>query len=83
MPDERTPDAREMGYYLSLAQVGVEMVAPLIVGVVIDSYLDTTPWFLIAGTVVGFVGGIWHIVLLANKPDAARRGNGKPGNNPP
>jgi F0F1-type ATP synthase assembly protein I len=82
MPDNRPPDAREMRYYLSLAQTGLEMVVPLIVGLVIDYYAGTTPWFAIAGLVLGFVGGITHLVVMGNKHDAAA-GRDQRGSNPP
>jgi F0F1-type ATP synthase assembly protein I len=75
MPDSRPrpPDAREMRYYFSLAQVGLEMVVPLILGLVMDYYAGTIPWFAISGLVLGFVGGITHLVVLGNKHDAATR----------
>jgi F0F1-type ATP synthase assembly protein I len=82
MPDYRPPDAREMRYYLSLAQAGLEMVVPLIVGLVIDYYAGTTPWFAIFGLVLGFVGGITHLVVMGNKLDAATR-NDRRGSDPP
>jgi F0F1-type ATP synthase assembly protein I len=83
MPGERPPDMREMGIYFTLAQVGVEMVVPLVVGLVIDYYAGTMPWLTMAGMVVGFVGGIVHIVVLANQQEAARRDRNKRGENPP
>jgi F0F1-type ATP synthase assembly protein I len=82
MPDDQQPDTREMGIYLTLAQVGVEMVVPLFVGLIIDYYAGWGPWGLIAGTILGFVGGIAHIIMLANKQEAARRNRQPPGSNP-
>jgi F0F1-type ATP synthase assembly protein I len=82
MTDGRPPDPREMGVYFTLAQVGLEMVAPLFVGLVIDYYADWGPWATIGGTVFGFVGGITHIVLLSNKQDAILRQQKKPGDHP-
>ena len=82
MPDSRPPDAREMGYYLTLAQVGLEMVAPLILGLVIDSYAGTTPWLTLAGVVLGFVGGVTHIIVVTNKHDAAARKDQRRSNPP-
>jgi len=79
MPDKRPPDAREMGFNFTLAQVGVEMVVPLIVGLVIDRYANTSPWFTISGVILGFVGGVTHIVVLTNQQEAARRDKNKPG----
>ena len=73
MPDDRPPDAREMGKYMALAQVGVEMVVPLIVGLAIDSYVGTGPWLMVAGAVLGFVGGIMHLIALSNRQDRPGR----------
>jgi len=83
MAEDRPPDARQMGLYLALAQVGLEMVAPMFLGLVIDNYAGTLPWFMIAGIILGFVGGIYHIVILTRKLDAARREREKPGSNAP
>ncbi len=80
MPGQRPPDdSRELGIYLTLAQVGVEMVAPMIVGLIVDHYAGTSPWLTVAGLILGFVGGLSHIVLLTKKQDAARRKKDKPG----
>jgi F0F1-type ATP synthase assembly protein I len=80
MPEEQPPDQRELGLNLTLAQVGVEMVTPLFVGLVVDHYAGTSPWFTISGVILGFVGGVTHIVLLANRQEMARRKkNDKPG----
>jgi F0F1-type ATP synthase assembly protein I len=73
MPDDRPPDSRELGYYFTLAQVGLEMVAPLIVGLVLDYYLDTGPWLAVGGIIIGFIGGITHIVALTHRHDAEAR----------
>jgi F0F1-type ATP synthase assembly protein I len=62
-------DQREVGYYFTLAQVGLEMVAPLFIGLALDHYLGSSPWGLIVGTVLGFVGGLAHLVMLANRQD--------------
>jgi F0F1-type ATP synthase assembly protein I len=78
MPDERPPDARELGLNMTLAQVGVEMIAPLFVGLVIDHYAGTIPWFTLVGVVFGFLGGLTHIILLTRQQDAARRAKDKP-----
>ena len=60
------------------------MVAPLIVGLVIESVLGTSPWLMLAGILLGFVGGLAHIIMLTNKHDAQeRRKKSPPGGNPP
>jgi hypothetical protein len=83
MPDGAPPDPREMGIYLTLAQVGLEMVAPLIAGLVIDYFAGWGPWATLGGMLLGFVGGITHIVVLSNKQEAAMRNKKPPGDNLP
>jgi F0F1-type ATP synthase assembly protein I len=83
MPDDPSAETRELGYYFALAQVGLEMVTPLIIGLVIDYYAGWGPWATVSGMVLGFVGGVAHIVLLTNKHDAAQRNEQKPGSKPP
>jgi hypothetical protein len=60
-------DRKEMGMYMALAQCGMEMVAPMILGIFLDSRLGTMPWITIISVVLGFVGGLTHMVLMSNK----------------
>jgi F0F1-type ATP synthase assembly protein I len=71
------PDAKEMGYYLSLAQVGMEMVAPMGVGIAIDYYFETKPWATVIGAVFGFTAGLFHLIVLANRPQKGDPGQAK------
>ena len=71
MPKEPN-NTTELGYYYSLAQVGLEMVVPLGIGLVLDHYLQWTPWGVIAGMLLGFVGGLAHLILLVNRHDAKK-----------
>ncbi len=66
---DRQEDRRRLGLYLSLAQCGGEMVVPLVVGLVLDRYLHTMPWLTVAGAVLGFVGGLTHMVVILNRLD--------------
>lgn len=52
----------------AMAAVGTEIVIPVLLGWWLDSYLDSSPWGALLGGVVGFTGGIWHMVQLS-KPD--------------
>jgi F0F1-type ATP synthase assembly protein I len=79
---ERGSDDRRFGLGLMLSQAGMEMVAPIALGVLLDKWLGTLPWLTVGGAVVGFVGGLGHIVWLAHRlnkdEDRARRpGSGK------
>ncbi len=77
---EDRPSPRELGYYFALAQVGLEMVAPMGVGLALDHYLGWRPWGIIGGTVFGFVGGLTHLIVMVNRHDAE---DSKPGDDNP
>jgi F0F1-type ATP synthase assembly protein I len=64
---DRQEDRRRLGLYFALAQCGVEMVAPFVVGLLLDNYLHTVPWLTVAGVVLGFVGGLAHMVVIVNQ----------------
>lgn len=72
---ESPPDFKELGYYFSLAQVGLEMVTPLGMGAVLDYWLDSAPWATVVGAVFGFTGGLVHLIVLANRNNS---GSSKP-----
>lgn len=61
------PDPRELGFYYALSQVGLEMVAPIGLGAGLDHWLESGPWFTIAGAVLGLVGGMTHLVTMLNR----------------
>jgi F0F1-type ATP synthase assembly protein I len=78
MPEGPPDERREMGYYFALAQVGMEFVAPILLGVLLDrSVWNWAPWGLIGGAVLGFVGGLTHLIMLANQQND--KGSGKQG----
>lgn len=60
-------DPRRYGLYLALAQAGLEMVAPLGLGLFLDRVLGWTPWLTLAGAVGGFIGGLTHMIILAQR----------------
>lgn len=64
------PDRKEMGRYVALGQIGMEMVVPILAGLAADHYLGWKPWGVIAGAILGPVGGFVHLVHLLNKMDA-------------
>jgi hypothetical protein len=61
------PDPKEVGRAYAMAQVGMEMVVPIGLGVALDYWLGWTPWATVAGAVIGFAGGLYHLVLMLNK----------------
>jgi F0F1-type ATP synthase assembly protein I len=65
-----SPNGKDLGRYVALGQVGLEMVVPIGIGLAVDYYAGVGPWGVIVGTIVGFAGGLFHLVHLANKLNA-------------
>jgi F0F1-type ATP synthase assembly protein I len=64
------PDSRELGLYFTIAQVGLEMVVPVVVGVLLEnSFEHWRPWGVVVGAVLGLTTGIMHLVILSNRQD--------------
>jgi len=72
MPDQ-VPNSRESGFHWALAQLGLEMVAPMGIGIYLDSRFDWTPWATVVGFVFGFVGGFLHLLVLLKQHDKDER----------
>jgi F0F1-type ATP synthase assembly protein I len=58
-----------MGYYVALAQTGVEMVVPAAIGFYVDDWLGTTPWITIVAAVFGFAAGLTHMIMILRKKE--------------
>ena len=74
---QRLPDPQEMGRYFALAQVGLEMVVPILGGLAIEYYVGGRPWGVIAGAALGLIGGFTHLIVLLNRQSDS--GSSKPG----
>ena len=61
------PNPRETGRLFALSQVGLEMVAPIALGLFLDNHLGWTPWGVSCGAVLGLVGGLAHLVWMLKK----------------
>jgi F0F1-type ATP synthase assembly protein I len=72
------PEQGQAGTYAALAQVGTEMVAPVLAGLVLDHYTGWRPWWTVGGAVFGLVGGISHLVAITNSRQA-KKGPKQPG----
>jgi F0F1-type ATP synthase assembly protein I len=64
---ERPVNPREFGVYLSVAYVGMEMAAPIGLGLLLDHFLGWSPWGVVGGAVFGLVAGVAHLAALANR----------------
>ena len=72
------PTPREMGYYVALAQVGVEMVVPIVAGYWLDDWLKTGPWITSIAAVIGFVAGMLHLILILRQKERDESSDKKP-----
>jgi F0F1-type ATP synthase assembly protein I len=75
------PHGRELGYYFTVAQVGLEMVVPIGVGLLLDNTLGWAPWGVVVGAVLGLATGLTHLVALSNRRHPGEQ-DGAPGEKP-
>ncbi|WP_171469344.1 AtpZ/AtpI family protein [Frigoriglobus tundricola] len=62
---------------LSLAGTAVaELVVPVLLGAWIDRRYGSAPWGLLVGAVVGFVGGVAHLMVVASRSSSSNGGGG-------
>jgi hypothetical protein len=76
-PHDRFPEAamlpgdpRDVRRYFAFSQVGMEMVAPTVAGIMVDLWLHWLPWCTLIGVVLGLVVGFAHLIYLVNKDDS-------------
>ena len=69
MTDQPPPGRSQLAYYAELSQVGVEIAAPIGLGAWLDGYLGWSPWLVITGTLLGFVGGMAHLLAIVSRPE--------------
>ena len=74
---EDSPDPSKLAQYAALSQVGLEMVAPIGLGLLLDYWLAWGPWGVIGGAILGLVGGMAHLVAIlktkSSRESAKRR----------
>jgi F0F1-type ATP synthase assembly protein I len=57
-----------------ITTIGLEFVLPMVLGYGVDSWLGTLPAGTLVGAVLGFVLGIWQIIVMTQQlPGASRR----------
>ncbi len=66
-PESGDADSRQAGQLFALSQVGFEMVVPIVLGLVLDDKLGWRPWGVVAGAVLGLVGGMAHLLWMLKK----------------
>jgi len=62
-------DPKEVGRVYALGQLGLEMVVPIVLGLLADRWLGWSPWGVVAGAVLGFTGGMLHLIVFLKQND--------------
>jgi F0F1-type ATP synthase assembly protein I len=63
-PDDRSPVARAAEWATAAITVGVEMVAPILIGAWLDARLGVKFVFVALGGILGMSAGIWSLVRI-------------------
>ena len=66
---------RLMAKVAQISQIGMEMAVPVGLGIGIDFWLGTMPWFIIIGAILGPVLGFIHLLRILRPPP---QDNGQP-----
>lgn len=66
------PLARAMEWVAKITTVAIEMVLPAVGGSYLDRWLGTRYWVL-AGLVLGFVVGIWHLLQMTRPKSGGKQ----------
>jgi len=73
MPDDdRSSESKVWALYVSIGQIGLEMVVPIALGLLLDRWLGTLPWIGVAGVFIGFFGGLFHLLKMVEKIDRTK-----------
>jgi F0F1-type ATP synthase assembly protein I len=52
-----------------ISTIGLEFALPPLMGVGLDRWWHTRPWFTILGSLLGFAVGMWHILRIAREAE--------------
>jgi F0F1-type ATP synthase assembly protein I len=59
-------DFRLMAKVAQISQIGIEMAVPVGIGIGVDFWLNSMPWFTIVGAILGPTLGFIHLLSLIN-----------------
>ncbi len=81
-PDDRSPYALALAWTSRITAISVQMVAPGIVGYLVDRKLETKALFTLIGFAIGMALGMWQLVRVAqssNQNNQEQNGGELPG----
>jgi hypothetical protein len=64
-PDQRSPLSIGLDWGSRITTIGLEFALPAVLGFGLDRWLNTGPWLTIAGSLLGLLVGILHMIRLA------------------
>lgn len=64
MSDDNSRATSRLARMYQISQVGTEMAIPVGVGLALDYFLGTMPWFTVIGAILGPVLGFWHLLTI-------------------
>ncbi len=70
--DDRPPLVQAMDWASRIMALALQMVVPALLGYWLDTKVGTGFAFLIMGTVIGFITGMWQLIRWS-QPDDRRR----------
>lgn len=74
--NDQTPFLRRVGAYLGVAfELPGTILGGLVLGYFIDAYFGTSPWFLIALTMLAFIGAFVRLVRWVRFFTSKRNGD--------
>jgi ATP synthase protein I len=68
----RVPDASYRAGQLVLSNLVGAPAGGFIIGFVLDKWLGTKPWLMLAMLFAGFAVGVWNVFRIANNPSGRR-----------
>ena len=77
MPAPTDKDFRLMAKVAQISQIGMEMAVPVGIGIGLDFWLKTMPWFTIIGAILGPTLGFIHLLALI-RPSSDKKSESQP-----
>ncbi|HMP01157.1 MAG TPA: AtpZ/AtpI family protein [Gemmatales bacterium] len=69
--------SKALGDYARYSQLGLEMVAPIIAGYLLDAFVfGSEPWLTIAGAVFGLFWSLYRVIRLVEREERKERPEG-------
>lgn len=65
--DEQNVNSKSSLVYGAVLSLAFSIVSGVVVGWVLDRWLGTSPWLIVAGIVLGSVAGFMHLIRVMSR----------------